>query len=833
MVTRAPGEKQGRCHARRRARAALPPASQGAKAISHRGLPGPRRRRLSEPRDNGVRACGQAASGPDLDRQGVGHTIWRPLGGPNMDETIDLLTIALLPGVGAAHRPRPRRPRSAHGRASRVPTITPISFPSPPAPRSRAGAARRRAEDGACDRPGTRASASWAATSRISPSGCAEIYDPPAVLYVRGRLVAGEGDRAVAVVGSRAASAQGLVLARAMAPRPGRGRPDHRVRARPRHRHRGPSRRPRGTRAARWPCSAPASTGSTRRRTRDLAAAIARDGAVVSEFPLGASPDRKHFPRRNRLIAGWGRAVVVVEAAEKSGALLTAHAALEEGREVMAVPGHPSHPGSAGTNQLIRDGAALVRDARDVAEELGVDLPRRRRSRRGRRRAAGSRPRRAATAWTSSRRRCGRALPELLSHLTDPGGRRQGAPAAGAALRHGARETRLAKNLVIVESPAKAKTINKYLGKDFTVKASMGHVRDLPKKKLGVDVKKGFAAEYEVLAARKKVLDELKAAAKDADDDLPGGRPRPRGRGHLLAPRRGAAAKKAQARRKVHRVVFNEITKRAIEEAFKNPREVDQKKVDAQQARRILDRLVGYKVSPILWDKVRRGLSAGRVQSVALRLICEREREIRAFVPEEYWTVAGPARGPEPAGLSRPTSLKRDGKNARDRQRRARRRSVAPRPRGGGLRGRRRSRPGSASATRCRPSSPRSSSRRPSRKLRFPVKKTMQVAQRLYEGIELGPGRQRRPHHLHAHRLHPHLRRRARRGARAASRRPTARTTCPRSRTSTRARRTRRTPTRRSGRPTSTATPSRSSASSRRTSSSSTRSSGTGSWPPR
>ncbi|HWX25388.1 MAG TPA: DNA topoisomerase, partial [Vicinamibacteria bacterium] len=203
----------------------------------------------------------------------------------------------------------------------------------------------------------------------------------------------------------------------------------------------------------------------------------------------------------------------------------------------------------------------------------------------------------------------------------------------------------MAKNLVVVESPAKAKTINKYLGRDFQVKASMGHVRDLPKKTLGVDVKRGFAAEYEVLPTRKKVLDEIKAAAKESQFIFLAADPDREGEAICwhLAQEIGTRAKG-----KVRRVVFNEITKKAIEEAFRNPGDLDEKKVDAQQARRILDRLVGYKVSPILWEKVRRGLSAGRVQSVALRLICEREREIKAFRPEEYWTITALLEGSEP-----------------------------------------------------------------------------------------------------------------------------------------------------------------------------------------
>ena len=192
----------------------------------------------------------------------------------------------------------------------------------------------------------------------------------------------------------------------------------------------------------------------------------------------------------------------------------------------------------------------------------------------------------------------------------------------------------MAKALVVVESPAKAKTINKYLGRDFKVIASMGHVRDLPKSKLGVDVDAGFQPEYVVIPAREKVIKELKDAAKAATDIYVATDPDREGEAigwHL--------AEELGARKKVHRLMFNEITRKAILEAVKKPGRIDQKMVDAQQARRVLDRLVGYKISPILWDKVRRGLSAGRVQSVALKIICDREREIDAFVPEEYWHV--------------------------------------------------------------------------------------------------------------------------------------------------------------------------------------------------
>ena len=191
------------------------------------------------------------------------------------------------------------------------------------------------------------------------------------------------------------------------------------------------------------------------------------------------------------------------------------------------------------------------------------------------------------------------------------------------------------KKLVIVESPAKARTINRYLGKDFLVKASMGHVRDLPRKGLGVDPENGFKPTYELINGRKKILAELKKYVRKAPEvylatDLDR-------EGEAIAWHLAEALKIPPER--LRRVVFNEITKPAIERAFANPRGIDMNKVDAQQARRILDRLVGYEISPLLWRKVARGLSAGRVQSVAVRLIVEREREIRAFTPEEYWRI--------------------------------------------------------------------------------------------------------------------------------------------------------------------------------------------------
>jgi len=200
------------------------------------------------------------------------------------------------------------------------------------------------------------------------------------------------------------------------------------------------------------------------------------------------------------------------------------------------------------------------------------------------------------------------------------------------------------KNLVIVESPAKAKTINKYLGKDFVVRASMGHVRDLPPRNPkgvknpvpGVDLEDNFAPTYEVLARGKKTLTELRKYAKNAPmvflaTDLDR-------EGEAIAWHLAEGLKLDP--KKTTRVVFNEITKSAITEAFAHPRDIDMDMVNAQQARRILDRIVGYQVSPLLWKKVAGGLSAGRVQSVAVRLIVEREREIDAFMPVEYWKIS-------------------------------------------------------------------------------------------------------------------------------------------------------------------------------------------------
>jgi len=195
----------------------------------------------------------------------------------------------------------------------------------------------------------------------------------------------------------------------------------------------------------------------------------------------------------------------------------------------------------------------------------------------------------------------------------------------------------MAKTLVIVESPTKAKTIGKFLGRSFTVKSSMGHIRDLPKSQLGVDIEQDFEPKYITIRGKGDILKELKEATKKADKVFLAADPDREGEAiawHLsqyLGIRNNAFC----------RIEFNEITKNAIRAAVKKPRQIDFTRVDAQQARRVLDRLVGYKLSPLLWKKVKKGLSAGRVQSVAVRLVCDREGEIDQFVPEEYWTLTG------------------------------------------------------------------------------------------------------------------------------------------------------------------------------------------------
>jgi len=289
------------------------------------------------------------------------------------------------------------------------------------------------------------------------------------------------------------------------------------------------------------------------------------------------------------------------------------------------------------------------------------------------------------------------------------------------------------KALVIVESPTKATTINKYLGKEYVVKASLGHIKDLPKSDLAVDIAKGFEPHYEIIEGKKKLISELKHAAKSVEEVYLAADPDREGEAICYHLQEELGNKKSGP--KIFRVMFNEITKKAVEAAFKTPGQVNCNLVDAQQARRVLDRLVGYKISPLLWDKVRRGLSAGRVQTVALRLIVEREREIRAFQKKEYWTVDADLRAQQPPLLD--TRLIRVGDEPPELpNQEATDRLVADLAGAGYV-----VRSVTTREKKRNPVAPFITStlqQESSRKLRFSVKRTMMLAQRLYEGIEIG-----------------------------------------------------------------------------------------------
>lgn len=288
----------------------------------------------------------------------------------------------------------------------------------------------------------------------------------------------------------------------------------------------------------------------------------------------------------------------------------------------------------------------------------------------------------------------------------------------------------MGKSLVIVESPAKARTINRYLGSDYTVKASMGHVMDLPKRDLGVDLKKDFKPTYLVIPGRRRVIQELKAAAEKADAVYLAADPDREGEAICAHLRELLDGK----RRRFHRVLFNEITRDAVCEAFAHPVEIDEHLVDAQQARRILDRLVGYQVSPLLWDKVKRGLSAGRVQTVALRLIVEREREILAFQKREYWTIEAHLEGKHPPAFDA-RLLKLQGKDLEiPDQASAEQHAAAAKAADFVVQS------VTTKEKRKYPVPPFITSKLQQeavRKLHFTAKKTMMLAQRLYEGVEV------------------------------------------------------------------------------------------------
>jgi len=306
----------------------------------------------------------------------------------------------------------------------------------------------------------------------------------------------------------------------------------------------------------------------------------------------------------------------------------------------------------------------------------------------------------------------------------------------------------MAKSLVVVESPSKAKTINKYLGRGYKVLASVGHIKDLPKKGIGIDFDNNFEPTYEVIPGKEKVIRELKAAAKEAETIYVATDPDREGEAigwHIKEELEG----RGKNRKTVRRVLFNEITKKAIQESFKTPTDIDENLVNAQQARRLLDRIVGYQVSPLLWDKVRRGLSAGRVQSVALRLVVEREREIQAFVKREYWTILANLSAAIPPSFEA-RLLRVDDRTVKtgdfDAETKATEIHIRDQQQAADLVSAigRETFVVSSVTTKEKKRNPvppfitSKLQQEASRKLRFPVRKTMQIAQRLYEGVEIG-----------------------------------------------------------------------------------------------
>ncbi len=288
----------------------------------------------------------------------------------------------------------------------------------------------------------------------------------------------------------------------------------------------------------------------------------------------------------------------------------------------------------------------------------------------------------------------------------------------------------MSKSLLVVESPTKMKTLSKFLGKDFTIKATYGHIKDLPKSKIGVDVDKGFTPHFMVMKGKGKAVEEIKKASKTADKIYIGSDPDREGEAIAFH-----VAEVIGSKKEVERVLFHEITKKGVTDALKNPTTLDESKYNAQKARRILDRLVGYKISPVLWEKVSYGLSAGRVQSVALRLVCDREEEIEAFVKEEYWVIDGEFRLSSGKKFKATLERKNDAKLKISSQNEAEKikkeilkldshiskieikdRNVSPQP-------------GFITSK---------LQQEASRRFRFSPKKTMLLAQKLYEGIDIG-----------------------------------------------------------------------------------------------
>jgi DNA topoisomerase-1 len=292
----------------------------------------------------------------------------------------------------------------------------------------------------------------------------------------------------------------------------------------------------------------------------------------------------------------------------------------------------------------------------------------------------------------------------------------------------------VSKPLIVVESPTKVRTLKKYLGKEFKVAATVGHIKDLPQRKLGIDIDNGFKPEYRTIPGKEKVIKELKKAASSSAAIYLA--PDPDREGEAIAWHTSEVLKKKD--RRFQRVLFHELTQKAVLEALETPQALDRNKFDAQQTRRILDRLVGYEISPLLWRKVKSGLSAGRVQSVAVRIICERERAIMAFVPQEYWSITAHLVSDDPQAKFSAKLVKKGKEKIHIPDQTSAEKIVAS------LEGE----PFKVEkvvkrTTKRRPHPPFITSKLQQeaiRKLRFSARKTMQVAQQLYEGIDLGPG---------------------------------------------------------------------------------------------
>ncbi|MDR1946191.1 MAG: type I DNA topoisomerase [Desulfovibrio sp.] len=297
----------------------------------------------------------------------------------------------------------------------------------------------------------------------------------------------------------------------------------------------------------------------------------------------------------------------------------------------------------------------------------------------------------------------------------------------------------MAKNLIIVESPAKVKTIGKFLGKDYKVRASVGHIMDLPRKSLAVDEQNGFTPRYEIIPGKEKVVEDLKKAAAGADNIYLA--PDPDREGEAIAWHIATVIAPESGGKNIARISFNEITRRAVEDALLHPKPLNADLYDAQQARRVLDRLVGYKISPLLWKKVKRGISAGRVQSVALRLLAERDAARKAFVPEEYWQFRAHLKGAEPppfrADLHKVGGKKpaiHDAAAADALEKKILGRDKPPLFAVDGVEVKKREK------TPPPPFTTSSMQQAAHQRLGYTAKKTMSTAQRLYEGVDLGEG---------------------------------------------------------------------------------------------